>query len=698
MGSIIRDIKMVSFLDKTMWRFNIICFWMCICSLFVWSAGSAQTWVNLDPFNQPPGNLLHSVSFVDETYGWTVGEGGYILHSADGGSTWQEQGEGVTEEDLFCVDFVDRQHGWACGNSGVIVYTEDGGQSWEQQTTNTNENLLGVEFVDTRNGWVVGEGGTILNTTDGGQTWSQQPGGDGSILRSVSFVDSLQGWTVGSMASIGFILHTSDGGLSWTPQGDIEDNLYCVDFTDTECGWIYGGGDVYRTTDGGENWQKVTSERHLFSGGIWALSCEELWGVGYNGLIEHTDNGGQSWELQNHRDMPNSVTEHDLWGVCFVNAQKGWAVGELATILHTSDGGDHWQVQHTRESINMSEGIFVDENKGWFVTYSTNGWQVWHSVDGGMNWHVQYEEEDVFFHTIFFSDSLHGWMAGGGFMWRTTDSGTSWVKTLTPGWFYCLVFFDSLIGFAGTDHAIYKTEDGGESWEAQVVPQDIYFSVSDIFFVDDQYGWTGGSYLFDSGVILNTADGGSTWHVQTYGSTIFAIHFVDREHGVATANNPWYGSIYLTLDGGQTWTSEYTTGAWLHDCYLVDENNGWATGSDGFLFRTTDGGENWNVVDVGVQASLENISFVEDNQIGYIFGEDNTLLRYEQPPPLKGDINSDGNINILDIVRGVNIILELPPQPTEYELWAADMNEDGKVNILDLVDIVNIILSDPTQY
>ncbi len=35
---------------------------------------------------------------------------------------------------------------------------------------------------------------------------------------------------------------------------------------------------------------------------------------------------------------------------------------------------------------------------------------------------------------------------------------------------------------------------------------------------------------------------------------------------------------------------------------------------------------------------------------------------------LLGDLNQDGAIDILDIIRTVNIVLEVPPEPTEYEI------------------------------
>lgn len=62
------------------------------------------------------------------------------------------------------------------------------------------------------------------------------------------------------------------------------------------------------------------------------------------------------------------------------------------------------------------------------------------------------------------------------------------------------------------------------------------------------------------------------------------------------------------------------------------------------------------------------------------------------PDLLKGDVNKDGSVNILDMVKIVNFILYPNQQPDDYERWAADLNSDQNINVLDLVWVINKLL------
>ena len=61
----------------------------------------------------------------------------------------------------------------------------------------------------------------------------------------------------------------------------------------------------------------------------------------------------------------------------------------------------------------------------------------------------------------------------------------------------------------------------------------------------------------------------------------------------------------------------------------------------------------------------------------------------------KGDVIPDGDINIFDMVRTVHFIIDIGPEGTRHELWAADANYDGEINILDIFEIAYVILSIP---
>jgi M6 family metalloprotease-like protein len=67
------------------------------------------------------------------------------------------------------------------------------------------------------------------------------------------------------------------------------------------------------------------------------------------------------------------------------------------------------------------------------------------------------------------------------------------------------------------------------------------------------------------------------------------------------------------------------------------------------------------------------------------------ILRWLRAVPMKGDVNEDGQVNILDVVWAVNVILQLV-EPTPSLEWASDCNGDGNVNVLDAIGIVNVVL------
>jgi hypothetical protein len=59
---------------------------------------------------------------------------------------------------------------------------------------------------------------------------------------------------------------------------------------------------------------------------------------------------------------------------------------------------------------------------------------------------------------------------------------------------------------------------------------------------------------------------------------------------------------------------------------------------------------------------------------------------------ISGDVNDDGQLNVLDIVQIVNYVLG-NLEFNDSQILSADVNDDGLVNVLDIVTLVNMILT-----
>ena len=119
---------------------------------------------------------------------------GTILHTSDGGETWEHQDSGSLDP-FVDIYFIDSQRGWAVG-FGPIAHTEDGGKTWVCQNNDTGTVLWSVHFNTPLNGWAVGANGVIIRSEDGGKSWAPQTSGTKNwIFDMCSAGDQL--WAVG---------------------------------------------------------------------------------------------------------------------------------------------------------------------------------------------------------------------------------------------------------------------------------------------------------------------------------------------------------------------------------------------------------------------------------------------------------------------------------------------------------------------
>ena len=68
-------------------------------------------------------------------------------------------------------------------------------------------------------------------------------------------------------------------------------------------------------------------------------------------------------------------------------------------------------------------------------------------------------------------------------------------------------------------------------------------------------------------------------------------------------------------------------------------------------------------------------------------GPSNPGYLTEKPGWLRGDVNGDGDINVMDITALIDVIMNDGDNPR------ADVNEDGNINVMDITALIDIIMN-----
>lgn len=242
-------------------------------------------------------------------------------------------------------------------------------------------------------------------------------------LLAIDFVDPQNAWAVGDISPEGGpLFRTTDGGNNWQVVARITEVFSSIQFISLTTGWMAGyAGRIERTDDGGRTWKTQRFERE---GEVLNSLCfvdkERGWVAGGKGLVCRTANGGNSWE-----EIATNRVE-DLWTVRFATPERGWIVGEDGLILSTTDGGNTWAQQKsgtTKALLGLtilSSGTLVAVGESGAILRSENGrdWQIIHSGTTEM------------LNTVAASDPDTLWAVGsGGATVGSNDGGKSWAIT-----------------------------------------------------------------------------------------------------------------------------------------------------------------------------------------------------------------------------------------------------------------------------
>lgn len=192
-------------------------------------------------------------------------------------------------------------------------------------------------------------------------------------------------------------------------------------------------------------------------------------------------------------------------------------------------------------------------------------------------------------------------------------SQVSWIKQNSPTNTFLkkCIFTDTLNGWAyGDSGIIINTTNGGNNWLLQYKKSDHYFR--NIFFLNKFTGWAIAwinNQINYGSVIYKTTNSGINWSYQNFPDSNFfinCIYFLNQDKGFLGCAG-YFCPILSTTNSGVNWfpsniDSSIVSNFPVNNIEFYNSNTGFASGGyfdiAGIIWKTTNGGLNWSAKSV----------------------------------------------------------------------------------------------------
>lgn len=478
--------------------------------------------------------------------------------------------------------------------------------------------------------------------------WST-PSPQGNNLWNMAFEDGQTGYAVGNR---GTVLRTLDGGAAWALRSQAPDLL--ADLRDVvllgpgELLAVGGAPYVFRSHDGGVTWSDVPNAATQLLADLDLLPGGDMVAVGDSGIVMRSGDDGVTWQR-----LPSLPTPAEMRIQLWTDALHGIVGGDFM-LRRTADGGQTWTpVVGLPQSASWNE-----------IYYTTDG--VLHlvadfadavSVDDGLNWtFTQVLNEQVYQSATVRLTDLHWFRVTrveGAAIFETIDGGETWESrhfdSGANGFNDLTRLPDGTMLAVGTEGASMRSTDGGQTWQhtdacACTSPRPVISNLAMLpggrtFATTTPSGPANWSFL-------RSDDGGASWVQQANRPNILflnAFTFASPLVGYAGGSGGQGAArVWRTGDGGDTWnpidiTSPISPTMQIFDLNVSSPDTAWGVGfgsSNGTaVYRTIDGGLSWSPRSTGIplaSSTLRALFFV-NNMVGWAaggsFGETNKIWK-----------------------------------------------------------------------
>ena len=426
---------------------------------------------------------LYKVNFINNNLGFIGSSStttGRLLRTTNGGSSWDNITANIAGLDgtVRGLHFLDANTGWISNSTGKIFKTIDGGASGSMvyYIGSTTATIYEVKFSDANTGYAISSAGRVLNSTDGGTSWT---------LTQTSAVKNLYGLGILGVytedvappilvgGDAGTIIKSLDG-VNW--QVDFyaasQEILQRAAFPSETVGYTVGGsittgaesGDILKTTNGGTTWTKLALDPGYRIYSVFFLT-ENLGYIGVRGPtgVYKTTDGGQNWQMLNTGTGTSTTLVYDIK---FYDQNLGFALYQSGQVARTSDAGATWAPISTNWGSAAGYELYVASAN---VIYACGaGGRLSKSVNGGLSFFQLLPNLNAsILWGMHFFDETHGYIAGSsGRIFKTVDGNTFTEMQLpVTSQFYPLRFATSNIGWVGgASGELFYTLNGGNDW------------------------------------------------------------------------------------------------------------------------------------------------------------------------------------------------------------------------------------------
>ena len=179
----------------------------------------------------------------------------------------------------------------------------------------------------------------------------------GGLYTDLTFINETVGFAI---SNFGAIIKTTDGGYNWEQlSSPVNFFLSKIQFTNIQTGYIIGGDDtggyLLKTVNSGQTWQLIdllTPDRMPPTGMFFLNNATGY--ISGEKLFRKTSDGGQTWS-----DVMGAISEN-INDVSFKNADEGYATSDNGKYFKSIDGGITWQSMQANTSDHLEKIYFAE--------------------------------------------------------------------------------------------------------------------------------------------------------------------------------------------------------------------------------------------------------------------------------------------------------------------------------------------------